>query len=99
MFVAALKGSQCGMAALELLLTLPPAYLAAVLRDRPADALLGVGSQTAALLSLATCQALAWLAALRLLPAAAALTPLSPSSCQKPVASTVILISLFRTIF
>ena len=49
MFVAALKGSQCGMAALELLLTLPPAYLAAVLRDRPADALLGVGSQTAAL--------------------------------------------------
>ena len=59
MFVAALKGSQCGMAALELLLTLPPAYLAAVLRDRPADALLGVGSQTAALLSLATCQALA----------------------------------------
>jgi len=67
MFVAALKGSQCGMAALELLLTLPPAYLAAVLRDRPADALLGVGSQTAALLSLAACQDLARLASLRLL--------------------------------
>ena len=33
MFVAALKGSQCGMAAFELLLTLPPAFLAAVLRS------------------------------------------------------------------